>query len=67
MSKIEDLVKFPIAYLRHIQIISCHMVSIYSKKHITWIWKQCLHIHNQNIHYQEENLFLHCSSQFPRI
>ena len=32
------------------------MVSICSKHHLTWMWQQCVHIHNQNMHYQVENV-----------
>ena len=49
--------KWQIVYLRHIKILPCHMVSIYSKHHMTWLWKQCVHIHNQNMHYHIGNLF----------
>ena len=37
--------------------MSCHMVSIYSKQHLTWIWKQFVHIHHQNMHYHIGNVF----------
>ena len=57
MQKIEGLMKFPIKFLRHIKIMSCHMVSIYSKQYMIWIWKKCVHINHQNMHYHIWNVF----------
>ena len=55
--KTEGLVKYPINYLRHIKILSWHMVSIYSTHHLIWIWQQCVNIYHQNMHYHIWNMF----------
>ena len=34
------------------KIMLCHMVIIYLKQHMTCLWKQCVHIHHQNMHYR---------------
>ena len=56
MRKEEGLVKCPIVYLRHIKILSCHMVSIYSKHNLTWNWQICVYIHHQIMLYHIGNV-----------
>ena len=47
----------PIVYLRHVKILSYHMVRIYSKQHLTWLCQKCVLIHHQKMHYHIENVF----------
>ena len=42
------------------KILSCNMVSICSKQHPVCLRKQCNHVHHQNIHYYNGNVF--CSA-----
>ena len=37
------------------KLLSCHMVSICLKQHLTWIWQNFVHIHHQNMHYHIGN------------
>ena len=49
--------KWPIVYLRHIKILSCHMEIMCFQQNLTLRWQQCVHIHNQNMHYHIVNVF----------
>ena len=31
------------------KVLSRHMESICFRRHLTWKWKKCVHIHNQNM------------------
>ena len=48
------------------KIMLCHMVIIYLKQHMTCLWKQCVHIHHQNMHYCI-GIFLRCYVQWTQI
>ena len=63
----EGLVKWLIFYLRHIKIISCHMVSICFIHHMTWRWQQCVHIHHKKYALPHWKCVLRCCAQCPRI
>ena len=39
MCKTEGMEKWPIVYLRQRTIPSCHMVIIYLKQHLAWLWQ----------------------------
>ena len=64
MRKTEGLVKWPISLLRYIKIVLCHIVSIYSKQHLTLLWQQCMHIHNQNMHLPHWKCVFRCCENF---
>ena len=57
MHKTEGLLKWPIVYLRHIKILSCHMENIFFRHHMTLQWQQYVHIHYKTIHYSIGNVF----------
>ena len=44
-------------FLRHIQVLSCHMERICFRQHLELKWQQCVHIHNKTIHYHIGNVF----------
>ena len=56
MRKTEGIMKCPIVYSIHIKVLSCQMISICFKQHMTWKWQQCVHIHNQIMHYHIRNV-----------
>ena len=33
------------------------MVNRFTKHNLTWLWQQCVHIHNQNMYYHIGNKF----------
>ena len=67
MHRKEGMLKWPIVYLRHIKIMSCHMESIHFRHHLTWKWQQCVHIYHQNMHYHIWKCVLRCCEECPRI
>ena len=50
MRKAEDMLKWPILYLRHIIIMWCRMGGICINQHLKCIWKKYGNIHHPNMH-----------------
>ena len=67
MHKRENLVKWPIVYLRHINILLYHMENICFQQNLTFWWQQCVHIHHQTMYYHIGTVFLLFCAQYPRI
>ena len=66
MHKTEVLVKWPVVYLRHMKIVSCHIVRICFIQHMEWQWQQCMHIYHEIILYHCENVFI-CIRSFSDL
>ena len=59
--------KLTIVHLRHIEILSYHMDSIYFRKNLTWLFQQCGHIHLKKYAVPHYKCVLCCCAQFTRI
>ena len=57
MLKTEGLGGDYLAYMKHIQIQSCHMGIIFTPKHITFQRQQCVHTHSHIMRYHTGNVY----------
>ena len=54
--KTEVLMKWIISYLWLVKTLSCRMVFIAIKQHMTSIWQKCVHIHHPNMKWHTVNM-----------